>query len=281
MSNDRLKLAVFFDAENVNLRHASSILQKLSVNWEIHLKRAYGSNVSAQQDVLRELSIVPVEVLRNINAKNATDLALTVDAMEELCAGFSDGICIVSGDSDFTRLVQRIREKGKAAIAFGNENTPTSLRNACTAFQLIPATEQAQSPMGKTPKLKASEKPAQGAKTKQKIKTAPSTGSAAKPPQPVTAQQGMDPVAEASLREALRSAFKEFRSSSENDTLGNFGQFIRKSHPKLHQRNYGFARLRALLARVGGFQIEVVHGEGGVISGHRLSLEKEPPKTRL
>ncbi len=285
MNNDRPKLAVFFDAENVSLQHAPPILEKLSVDWEVHLRRAYGSNIILQQEILRELSIIPVEVVRNAHAKNAADLTLAVDAVEELCLGFSDGICIVSGDSDFTRLVQRIREKGKAAIVFGNANTPASLRNACTAFHLATASKQAQNTAMKTgQKPKASEKPVQNAGSKQKTKStsnadkkaeSPKAVARAASPKAAVALQSMDGVAAASLRQNLHRAFQEFRAISGDDPLAQFGHFIRESYPQLQQRMFGFASLRSFLNNVGGFHAEAVRDDRGVICNYRLSLAKD------
>ncbi|UWZ84987.1 NYN domain-containing protein [Occallatibacter riparius] len=274
MNGDRPKLAVFFDAENVSLQYAAPILRELFSEWEIHLRRAYGSNVIAQQEVLRELSIVPVEVLRNINTKNAADLTLAVDAMEELCLGFSDGICIVSGDSDFTRLVQRIRERGKSAIVYGNANTPASLRNACTAFHLV-GVKQVKS---KSPKPPAKPKavPKQARSGKADAKQSPNGSLKFKSAKTAADLQNMDAKTIASLRQNLRRAFQEYQAKSGGNSLGEFGNFIRQTHPKLHQRNFGFAHLRPLLTKLGGFHFEAVRGERGSISGYRLSLLKEP-----
>lgn len=280
MKDDRPKLAVFFDAENVNLTYAAPILQELSTDWEIHLRRAYGSNLIAQQQVLRELSIVPVEVLRNINTKNAADLTLAVDAMEELCLGFSDGICIVSGDSDFTRLVQRIRERGLSAIVYGTQNTPASLRHACTTFHLV-ALKKVKKP-APTPKVA----PKQAPSTKVNTKQAPNTSTKSKSPKAAADLQNMDAKTIACLRQELRRAFLEFQTNSGGNTLAEFGNFIRQTYPNLHQKNFGFAHLRPLLAKVGGFHLEAVRRESGAISGYSLSLAKraeseDRPKPRL
>jgi uncharacterized LabA/DUF88 family protein len=276
VNNGRSKLAVFFDAENVSLQHAPAILQMLSADWDVHLRRAYGWNVSALEEILRELSIIPVEVLRNTNFKNGADLTLAVDAMEELCLGSSDGICIVSGDSDFTRLVQRIRERGKDAIAFGGANTPASLRNACTKFYLLAAHDEAQKTIQKTDsKPKPPAKSAPSAKPKQPAKSPSSAKKKAESPKGSVAQQGIDPGAAASLRKELQRAFQEFGAVSGSDSLTQFGQFIHKSYPQLRPQKFGFARLRVLLARAGGFRVEPQHGGGGVVSDYRVWLVKD------
>jgi hypothetical protein len=258
VSKYRPKLAVFFDAENLSLKCAASILQRLSGDWDIHLRRAYGSNFVSQEEILLQLSIIPVEVLRNTKSKNSVDMALALDATEELCLGISDGICIVSGDSDFTRLMQRIREKGKTAIAFGNSNTPISLRNACTNFYSIASSGTEDGTSKADPKVRA-----------------PKVGVAAKSPKVALAPKLMTPELARDLRRDLRRVFQEFRSKSGGDALGQFGQFLCQRYPQLQQQNFGFGHLRTLLAKVGGFHITPVHRDNGVIGGYRLSLTKD------
>ena len=113
MNEHHPRLALFIDADNVNLQIAPGIVNRLSAHWDVCYRRAYGLNLLNDQETLRQQSIVPVEVLQNSPGKNATDFALVIDAMEELCLGHCEAICIVSADGDYTRLVQRIREKGK------------------------------------------------------------------------------------------------------------------------------------------------------------------------
>jgi hypothetical protein len=279
---DRPKLAIFFDAENVSLGHASAILKQLSENWDIYLRRAYCAKVIAHEEILRELSIVPVEVLRNACQKNAADLNLAVDAMEELCLGISNGICIVSGDSDFTRLVQRIREKGKAAIVFGNSNTPASLRNACTAFHLVGSQTRAQSTKKNADqKPKSPAKPTRGVTPNQKPKLPPNPVQSAKPnPKPKSSANGHQKadsqmVSTGADPQDLRRAFEEFSAGSDSHTLQRFGQFLHDKYPRLRPQNFGFAHLRTVLMRVDGFHLEAVKVDRGAISDYQLSLVKD------
>src|SRR5215469_9069532 len=165
------RLALFIDADNIGLRVAPGILDRLSVNWDVSYRRAYGLNLLTQEEVLRKHSIVPMEVLKNTPGKNSTDFALVIDAMEELCLGHSEAICIVSADGDFTRLVQRIRERGKTAIVFGKETTAAALRHASSEFHVIvglQATQNAQQ------KIEAGKKPAPPAPKSPQAETAAS-----------------------------------------------------------------------------------------------------------
>jgi hypothetical protein len=254
LGNNRRKLALFFDAENLSLKSAASILQRLAKDgWDVHLRRAYGSNIASQQAILQELSIIPVEVLRNTKAKNAADIALAVDAVEELCEGTCDGICLVSGDSDFTRLVQRIRERGLDAVVFGTAAAPASLRNACTEFHLVTPSEREEN-------------------SKPVAAPRPKTAKV------VVAPDAMSDSDAAKLQRDLSRVFQEFAAASSETTVQKFGQFLKNHHPHLQPRAFGFARLRALLNKVGSFQIEPVVRPDGAVGDYRLSLRSTDAK---
>jgi hypothetical protein len=275
--NGRPKLAVFFDADNLSLMWAASILKQLSANWDVHLRRAYGFNLAAHESILRGNSIIPVEVLRNTQSKNSADVALAVDATEELCLGMSDGICIVSGDSDFTRLVQKIREKGKAAISFGNATTPPSLRNACTEFHLAtpPKPIAKVAPVAQPAVTKPKQKAVTKAATKAVTQHTPKGAAKPTPQKTPSAAQAISPALAMELRQDLQRTFREFEASSGESSLQSFGQFLAKNYPQFNQRHFGFSRLRALLGKVGGFDIEAVLRADGTVGDYRLSIAKD------
>ena len=87
MKENRPKLAIFIDAENIAIQAVPKILERLSQSWDASYRRAYGTNLLANQETLRENSVIPVEVLCNTPGKNSADIALVIDAMEELCQG--------------------------------------------------------------------------------------------------------------------------------------------------------------------------------------------------
>jgi hypothetical protein len=231
------RLALFIDADNISLHVAPGILDCLSASWDVAYRRAYGLNPEAEEEILRHHSISPVKVLNNTPGKNATDFALVIDAMEELCLGHSDAICIVSADGDFRRLVQRIREKGKTAIVFGKETTPAALHSACSEFHPIKAL---QSPRNPQQKIAAPKKPAPLASRTSQTET------------------------EATVRNGLQQVFRNFSSGTETVTLERFGQFLKESYPKLAPPKFGFSRLKPFLQQVGGFRIQpIAKGESG------------------
>lgn len=137
MSNAGKQMALYIDADHVSGKWLPAIFEQLEPFWNLHLRRAYGVNLRSLQQAMRIHGVLPVEVLPNSNGKNAADHALIIDVMKELYCGIADAFCLVSGDGDFTRLAQMLREAGKTVFGFGPKHTPVSLRNACTSFSAL------------------------------------------------------------------------------------------------------------------------------------------------
>ena len=132
------KLAVLIDADNAQASIASELLGEVSSYGTATIRRAYGdwttTNLSAWKEVLHNLAIQPIQQFRFTVGKNATDSALIIDAMDLLHGRTVDGFCLISSDSDFTRLATRIREAGLAVYGFGEEKTPKPFVAACDKF---------------------------------------------------------------------------------------------------------------------------------------------------
>lgn len=135
--NDK-KFAVLIDSDNISAKYITYILDEMTKYGVITYKRIYGDWTSSQmgkwKPELLENSITPIQQFSNTVGKNATDSALIIDAMDLLYTDHVDGFCIVSSDSDFTKLASRLRESGKEVIGMGEEKTPKSFRAACTIF---------------------------------------------------------------------------------------------------------------------------------------------------
>ena len=133
--------ALLIDAENVSAKYIKPILTELSKYGIITYKRIYGDWTSTQlsgwKDQLLSNSITPIQQFSYTQGKNATDSAMIIDAMDILYTNNVDGFCIVSSDSDFTRLVSRIRESGKMVIGMGENKTPEPFRKACDKFTIL------------------------------------------------------------------------------------------------------------------------------------------------
>ena len=136
MENKRFALLI--DADNISAKYISDILEELSTYGITTYKRIYGDWTSTQANKwkgeLLENSVIPVQQFSNTVGKNATDSTLIIDAMDILYTGNVEGFCIVSSDSDFTRLASRLRESGMEVIGMGEEKTPRSFRVACPRF---------------------------------------------------------------------------------------------------------------------------------------------------
>jgi hypothetical protein len=138
MSRDAPNLAVLIDSDNAQASVISDLLTEVAQVGTASVKRAYGDWTTPQlgswKDVLNVHAIVPVQQFSYTSGKNATDSALIIDAMDLLHGGRVDGFCLVSSDSDFTRLATRIREQGLLVIGFGERKTPKAFVAACDRF---------------------------------------------------------------------------------------------------------------------------------------------------
>lgn len=131
-------LAVLIDADNAQASIIRELLEEVSRYGTASVKRAYGdwttTNLRSWKDVLHELAIQPIQQFSYTKGKNATDSSLIIDAMDLLHAGQLDGFCLVSSDSDFTRLATRLREAGLVVYGFGEQKTPQPFVAACDKF---------------------------------------------------------------------------------------------------------------------------------------------------
>ncbi|MDA0962871.1 MAG: NYN domain-containing protein [Proteobacteria bacterium] len=162
---DRKLYAVLIDADNIPAKHAGAILKEITTFGEPALRRVYGDwssdRLNSWTKVVRDLGLVAHQQTSNTKGKNASDIGLVIDAMDILHTGRFDGFVLISSDSDFTALANRIREQGLDVIGIGEAKTPESLRNVCNRFILIenivdePAPtekgEKSRVPSGKAP----------------------------------------------------------------------------------------------------------------------------------
>lgn len=135
------RFALLIDADNVSAKYIKPITDELSNYGTVTIKRIYGdwtlSLHAKWKDTLLENSLTPIQQFGYTQGKNATDSAMIIDAMDILYTGSVDGFCIVSSDSDFTRLASRLRESGRMVIGMGEKKTPTPFRRACDVFTTL------------------------------------------------------------------------------------------------------------------------------------------------
>jgi uncharacterized protein (TIGR00288 family) len=232
MSNDRKLLAVLIDADNIPARYADDILREVTKYGEPALRRVYGDWSSAAlvnwKKAVVELGMVASQETANTTGKNASDIGLVIDAMDILHTGRFDGFVLVSSDSDFTALANRLRENGAEVIGIGESKAPISLRNVCNRFVLIenivePEKEQAK--FQKTMPEKASQFAPVRLPTTKVV------------PLVLKAMSNIDPEAEWY-------------------GLGALGQYIVRANPDFDPRTYGSAKLSDLLVKTGQFEID-------------------------
>jgi len=138
MSDSNQKIAMFIDADNAPAKKIERIISELAKYGAVSIRKAYGnwksSTIKGWEDNLHEYAIQPIQQFDLTKGKNATDMAMTIDAMDILYTKNIDAFCIVSSDSDFTPLVMRILAEGKLVYGFGERKAPSPFVNACSRF---------------------------------------------------------------------------------------------------------------------------------------------------
>jgi uncharacterized protein (TIGR00288 family) len=136
-----LNIVVLIDSENISHKYLQQIFERIAAHGRISVRRIYAdwtdSRRNAWKTLIHEFSLVAIQQFSNTGSKNVCDFALVLDAMDLLHEGIFDCFCIVSSDSDFTRLAQKIREKGKTVIGLGNKQTANAFVKACNEFILL------------------------------------------------------------------------------------------------------------------------------------------------
>lgn len=246
------RLAVLIDADNASARIAPGLFEEIAKIGEASVRRIYGdfsgTRLKPWADVLSTHAIMPHQNFAYTAGKNASDIALVIDAMDLLHSGRLDGFCLVSSDSDFTRLAARIREQGVDVYGFGEQKTPESFRRACRRFiyteNLLPEAPKPDQP-----------EPA-----------------GAKPAKALEAPSAATPL--------LRKAIAQLADEDGWVPLGGVGQRLAALASDFDPRTYGHAKLSDLVEKSGAF--EVRRGEGGGVHirakpGVRPAAAKKAP----
>lgn len=219
------KLAVLIDADNAQPSIVDALLSEVANYGTANVRRIYGDwtgpALNGWKEVLLQHSIQPMQQFTYTKGKNSTDSAMIIDAMDLLYTGKFDGFCIVSSDSDFTKLAARIRESGLVVYGFGEQKTPSAFVNACNKFIF-------------TEVLRA--------KSDQ-------TGQIAK-------RNSGDLKKDTKLVNLLRNATEASSDESGWANLGAVGSNIAKQSPEFDPRNYGYGKLGELVSATTLFEIE-------------------------
>jgi uncharacterized LabA/DUF88 family protein len=242
-----LRLAVLIDADNVPYSNVHGMLLEIAKYGTPTFKRIYADwtkpTVSGWKTVLLEHAITPVQQYSYTTGKNSTDSALIIDAMDILYSGRVDGFCIVSSDSDFTRLATRLREAGMKVFGIGERKTPSAFISACDKFIYIEILKGADETSKRRP-------PSQGRRrnTRRKGKTeVPETESV----------EVIDPMVEEKrhLVNLVSSTINDLADENGWVFLGDLGNLLLKKKPDFDPRNFGYKKLAELIEHLGKFEI--------------------------
>ena len=218
------RIALLIDADNVPAKYIKPILDELSKYGNVTYKRIYGdwtrSNSASWKEELLQNSITPIQQFSYTHGKNATDSAMIIDAMDMLYTSELEGFCLVSSDSDFTKLASRLRESGKLVIGMGEDKTPSPFRKACDIFTVLELLLE-DNTMEKDERNNA-----QQHEREQKKGTAPSK------------QQ---------IEEVVVKIITENQNDDKETGLGEVGSRLVKLYPDFDVRRYGYSLLSKFL----------------------------------
>jgi Fe-S-cluster formation regulator IscX/YfhJ len=228
-----IRLAVLIDADNVPYSNIKGVMEEIAKYGTPTFKRIYGDwtkpTVSGWKNVLLENAITPIQQYSYTTGKNSSDSALIIDAMDILYSGKVDGFCIVSSDSDFTRLATRLREAGMKVFGIGQKKTPNPFIVACDKFiymEIIPVFE--------------AEETTTAAKTKTAV------------PKPKAL---VDKLNKETLK-LISHTINDLADENGWAFLGDVGNLLLKKQPNFDPRNYGFQKLTPLIKSLPQFEID-------------------------
>lgn len=225
-----LRLAVLIDADNIPYRLISVILEEIAKYGSPTFKRIYADwtkpHVAGWKSVLLDHAITPVQQYSYTSGKNSTDSALIIDAMDILYTGRVDGFCLVSSDSDFTRLSTRLREAGMKVFGMGEQKTPSAFRAACDKFIYIEILEQ---PEASPKQIKLSD-----LRKKEKVIS----------------------KADKNLVSLITTSVNDIADENGWAFLGELGNLLLKKRPDFDPRNYGFGKLLPLIKSLDQYEID-------------------------
>lgn len=223
-----LNLAVLIDGDNIPSKYIKEMMEEIAKYGIPSIKRIYGDwtkpHLSKWKNILLENAIQPIQQYGYTQGKNATDSAMIIDAMDILYEGKTDGFCLVSSDSDFTRLATRLRESSQKVIGIGEQKTPDPFIVACDKFIYLEILHEEDEDT-KRPKNKKQQK---------------------------RAVQNVTPK----IIKLIRQSIYDCADDDGWAFLGDVGSLINKKQPNFDPRNFGFYKLTPLIDSIGDFTIE-------------------------
>jgi uncharacterized LabA/DUF88 family protein len=230
-----IKFAVLIDGDNIASDYVKEMMEEIAKYGNPTIKRIFGDwtkpTLAKWKKVL--LKIIPIQQYAYTSGKNATDSAMIIDAMDILYSGQVNGFCLVSSDSDFTRLATRLREAGMKVFGIGEKKTPSPFIVACDKFIYIEI-------------------------LKNRSKRSESSISKNKPSRKSTVEEITPEIIQ-----LISSTISDLADDDGWTFLGDVGSLLQKKQPNFDSRNYGFEKLTPLIASIGKFDIETRESQKG------------------
>ncbi len=227
------KLAVLIDADNVPYSNVKEMLEEIAKNGTPTIKRIYADwtkpTVAGWKNVLLENAITPIQQYSYTTGKNSSDSAMIIDAMDILYSEKVNGFCIVSSDSDFTRLATRLREAGMMVIGFGEKKTPQAFISACDKFIYLEILKRTTLETESVTKTKEKAKPKK--------------------------EEPISKVDTETIR-IITESVNDLADETGWTFLASLGSYILKKKPDFDPRNYGFLKLLPLIKDINKFDID-------------------------
>jgi len=253
-------LAVLIDADNTSARYAHAIFEEIAKFGEANVRRIYGdfsgTRLSGWNDAVQSLAILQHQQRNNTTGKNAADIALVIDAMDLMHKGMLDGVCLISSDSDFTRLAQRLREDGIRVYGFGERKTPEAFRSACNQFIYVEnlISDNVDGPLPVIEISEAASGPASNRKAGQS--TEAKSKDVAKKTPPTADEPAVKKEPASRAVPIILKAMVGLEDEEGWAALGGVGSRINNIAPDFDPRSYGHSKLSTLVEKSGGFDIE-------------------------
>jgi len=243
------RLAVLIDADNVSYQNLRAMMEEIARYGNATIKRIYGDwtkpNLSGWKPMLLDYAITPMQQFGYTSGKNATDSAMIIDAMDILYSERVDGFCLVSSDSDFTRLATRLREAGMVVYGIGEQKTPNAFIAACDKFIYL---EILENPVHDEPVVPEKDVEVPGSRQTKPAGSGKRAGGFKKVNKEVI-----------SLFDAT---IRDLEDENGWAYLGEVGQLLLKKQPSFDPRNYGFSKLTPMIKSIGKYEIDVRESAG-------------------
>ena len=249
-----LKLAVLIDGDNIPSAYVKEMMEEIAKYGNPTIKRIYGDwtkpHLNKWKNLLLENAITPIQQYAYTVGKNATDSAMIIDAMDILYSEKVDGFCLVSSDSDFTRLATRLREAGMAVYGIGEKKTPNPFIVACDKFIYIEI-------------------------LKNQSEDRPSESNTA----PTSPKSDYDTITQKEIN-FIAATINDVADDDGWAFLGDVGSLLQKKQPNFDSRNYGFQKLTPLINAIPSFEIERREDSRGRSKLIYVKLIEEQPKRK-